>query len=214
MKTPQEGMNPQIHRFLDEEPDVPLSPADQASADRFRKALGLYARMLGEARPGLDDAIMARVRATRPQRAGVWRWFLSPQPLTVRPVVLALAATVVVALWTRAPAPVEPLSTAEVAAARPGAMLVRFELLAPEARSVSLAGSFNEWRSEGIALVPGATPGLWTVTVPLALGSHEYLFVVDGRRWIADPSAHAQVEDGFGQTNSVIVVGPRGVVKL
>jgi hypothetical protein len=71
----------------------------------------------------------------------------------------------------------------------------------------------NGWSSEAIALVPGSIPGLWTVTLPLALGSYEYLFVVDGQRWIADPGAHAQVDDGFGQTNSVIVVGPRGLVK-
>lgn len=213
MTTPHDGMNPQIHRFLDEEPGVSLSPPDQASAERFRKALALYVSLLGTPRPGLDDTIMDGVRESRPRRKSIWRWFLDPQPLTVRPVVLALAALLVVALWTREPAPVPTLAPAVATSPRPGAVLVRFELLAPDANSVSLAGSFNEWRAEGIALVPSVTPGLWTVTVPLPLGSYEYLFVVDGRRWIADPSAHAQVEDGFGQTNSVIVVGPRGVVK-
>jgi hypothetical protein len=36
---------------------------------------------------------------------------------------------------------------------------------------------------------------------------------VDGRRWIPDPAAHAQVADDFGQRNSLLVVGPRGVVR-
>ena len=30
---------------------------------------------------------------------------------------------------------------------------------------------------------------------------------------IPDPTAHALVDDGFGQRNSVIAVGPRGVVR-
>jgi hypothetical protein len=37
--------------------------------------------------------------------------------------------------------------------------------------------------------------------------------VVDGERWVPDPAAHAQVRDEFGQSNSVLVVGPRGVVR-
>jgi 1,4-alpha-glucan branching enzyme len=78
---------------------------------------------------------------------------------------------------------------------------------------VALAGSFNEWSDSSIVFARSAEPGAWTVTVALPPGRYQYLFVVDGERWIPDPSAHAQVEDEFGQRNSLLVVGPRGVVR-
>jgi 1,4-alpha-glucan branching enzyme len=55
--------------------------------------------------------------------------------------------------------------------------------------------------------------GVWSVTVPLPVGEHRYEFVVDNRRWVPDPTAHSQVDDGFGGRNSVIVVGPKGLVR-
>jgi 1,4-alpha-glucan branching enzyme len=94
-----------------------------------------------------------------------------------------------------------------------GTVLVRFELHAPEARDVALAGSFNGWSETSTVFVPSPESGLWTVTLALPPGEYVYLFVVDGERWVPDPRAHAQVEDEFGQTNSVLVVGPRGVVR-
>ena len=61
--------------------------------------------------------------------------------------------------------------------------------------------------------VRGGEDDQWTVTVALAPGRYQYLFVVDGDEWIPDPRAHAQIEDEFGQVNSLLVVGPRGVVR-
>ena len=57
------------------------------------------------------------------------------------------------------------------------------------------------------------TAGIWSVTVALPIGEHRYEFVVDQTRWVPDPTAHAQVDDGFGGRNSVIVVGPKGLVR-
>jgi hypothetical protein len=37
----------------------------------------------------------------------------------------------------------------------------------------------------------------------LPAGQHQYAFVVDGARWVADPGAPA-VDDGFGRRNSVL----------
>jgi hypothetical protein len=48
-------------------------------------------------------------------------------------------------------------------------------------------------------------PELWTVVVPLEPGIHTYSFVIDGKRWIADPNAPA-FDDGFGGTNSRVAV--------
>lgn len=197
----------ETQRYLDREPGFAPRPDEQAVARRLEQALARYASLVGPPGPALDDAVMSRVRFASPRgRAGVWRWLLAPQRVSIRPIVLALAASLALLMWW-------PGRVGNGGPVAPGTVLVRFELMAPEASSVTLAGSFNAWSPAAITLVPSVTPGLWTVTLPLALGSHEYMFIVDGRRWIADPSAHAQVEDGFGQTNSVIVVGPRGVVK-
>ncbi|MCH7475413.1 MAG: isoamylase early set domain-containing protein [Gemmatimonadetes bacterium] len=92
-------------------------------------------------------------------------------------------------------------------------VLVRFEVRAPGVQRVTLAGSFNGWDATAIGLTENRATGVWTVTVPLAPGEYQYLFVLDDDRWIPDPTAHAQVDDGFGQLNSVIAVGPRGVVR-
>jgi hypothetical protein len=41
--------------------------------------------------------------------------------------------------------------------------------------------------------------------VPLSEGVHDYAFLVDGERWVADPYS-AQVSDGFGATNSRVTL--------
>ncbi|MDH4043166.1 MAG: glycogen-binding domain-containing protein, partial [Gemmatimonadota bacterium] len=98
-------------------------------------------------------------------------------------------------------------------AAAPGTILVRFELRVPQAERVALAGTFNGWSDSSIVFARAGEADQWTVTVALAPGRYQYLFVVDGERWMPDPKAHAQIEDEFGQMNSLLVVGPRGVVR-
>lgn len=67
--------------------------------------------------------------------------------------------------------------------------LVRLMFADPSARRVAVVGDFNGWRSGATPLVrlPG-TPQ-WSVTLALRDGQHRYAFVVDGTRWIPDPSA-------------------------
>ena len=48
--------------------------------------------------------------------------------------------------------------------------------------------------------------GLWTLDVPLPPGRYQYAFVVDGRRFVADPAAPRAVGDDFGQPTSVVTV--------
>jgi serine protease AprX len=71
------------------------------------------------------------------------------------------------------------------------------------AESVSVAGNFNAWTP--LALERNGA-GLWSIeiTVPHA-ERFEYKFVVDGNRWIEDPSNGMKVPDNLGGLNSVIV---------
>ena len=71
-----------------------------------------------------------------------------------------------------------------------------------EAVSVSVAGDFNEW--DQIPLERNGL-GLWstTITVPPA-PRFEYKFIVNGQRWVEDPSNGLKAPDNYGGLNSVI----------
>jgi 1,4-alpha-glucan branching enzyme len=52
----------------------------------------------------------------------------------------------------------------------------------PQARSVSLVGSFNRWDTS-VHRMTRHPNGSWTISVTLAPGKHSYLFIVDGAPW-------------------------------
>ena len=83
-----------------------------------------------------------------------------------------------------------------------GSDQVQFSLIMPQARAVSLAGTFNGWDPCKTPMGKGAD-GTWHVTLKLPPGRHEYRFVADGV-WISDPKAKEYVPNPFGGTNSVV----------
>jgi 1,4-alpha-glucan branching enzyme len=93
----------------------------------------------------------------------------------------------------------------------PGRATVAFELTAPEASSVALVGDFNDWNAGVTPLKRAQANGRWEVTVPLAPGQYNYAFVVDGARWLPDPTAPRTVGDDFGKPNSVVTVSGRSL---
>jgi 1,4-alpha-glucan branching enzyme len=84
--------------------------------------------------------------------------------------------------------------------------VVRFEFIAPTASSVAVAGSFNRWDPRKNPLSGPDKKGAWSVTLELPEGRYEYLFVVDGNKWLPDPGTPS-VDDGLGGRNSIIEVG-------
>lgn len=98
-----------------------------------------------------------------------------------------------------------PAQTIAVGPKQEPTVFVRLVLLQPGARSVSVAGDFNGWN-------PAQTPlersgdGMWTATIPLKPGRYQYMFVIDGKQWIADPLATEEATDGFGSQNAVLDV--------
>ncbi|HXY19086.1 MAG TPA: isoamylase early set domain-containing protein [Gemmatimonadales bacterium] len=201
------------HRYLDGEPFEELSGAELAAADRLAAEARDYAARLATVDAALDEAVMAAVRdrATAERRRGLG-WLLAPRTVRLRPVwVPVLAAAAGLVLWL-APRGREVEVAAAPARAIADTVFVRFELAAPQARTVSVAGSFNGWQVGALTMVKDAR-GVWSATAPLPVGEHRYEFVIDGTRWVPDPTAHAEVDDGFGGLNSVIVVGPKGLVR-
>ena len=83
--------------------------------------------------------------------------------------------------------------------------VVKFVLIAPQASRVAVVGDFNGWDETETPAVRQAD-GTWSTFVSLRPGRHVYSFIVDGQ-FIRDPAAPMAPDDGFGQNNSVIVVG-------
>lgn len=161
----------------------------------------------------LSAGFEARVMAAARKREGtsVLAWIVRPRVLRLSPLAgLAAAAGLAIAVLTLDRAGSERAVTQAAAAPQTAVdtiKLVQFMLVAPDARTVSLVGDFNDWDPAATPLREAADAGVWTITVPLAAGRHQYVFMVDGNRWTPDPAAPTAVEDDFGMPNSVITVG-------
>jgi hypothetical protein len=167
-----------------------------AEEARLRELLGLLA----------EDVM----RAVEASTTSPWRrmadWWLEPRPVRIRPAVGALALAASVALlifFAPGERPVAPPATVATSAPE---VVTRFVLIAPEAASVHLTGDFVEWSREGIELEDPRGTGIWTTDVVLPPGVYQYTFVVNGTEFVPDPRAVSQVDDGFGQVNSVLIV--------
>jgi len=74
------------------------------------------------------------------------------------------------------------------------------------AESVSVAGDFNGWNQVATPLKRNGS-GLWTTDIAAPrTGFLEYKFVIDGKRWLEDPSNGMKTPDSFGGLNSVLVI--------
>ena len=88
--------------------------------------------------------------------------------------------------------------------ARKMAKPVNFFLTAPQARTVSVIGDFNDWD-------PAANPmqrridGAWFAQILLTHGHHQYQFLVDGQRQ-TDPQAMGMAHDEQGGKVSLVAV--------
>lgn len=109
-----------------------------------------------------------------------------------------------------APAPAEPAKPEGPPEAAPSRVRiireVRVYFYYPAARQVAVTGDFNAWNPDGIPLRATGRPGLWETTLRLSPGAYSYNFIVDGDYLVPDPNAPAQAPDGYGGTNSILLV--------
>ncbi len=92
------------------------------------------------------------------------------------------------------------MSSAKTSAGKASA--TQFKFYAPNAKKVSLAGSFNNWNTKEFCAKKD-TKGNWVVKMSLKPGRYEYKFFVDGA-WINDPNCTDCVSNSFGSSNSVL----------
>ncbi|MEA5033496.1 MAG: isoamylase early set domain-containing protein [Sphaerochaeta sp.] len=82
---------------------------------------------------------------------------------------------------------------------------VVLQLEAPQAEVVVVVGDWNNWDPQVQHLAKSNGEGTWSIMMELERGrEYRYQFVIDGERWIPDPNAYLQVDDGFGGKNSVL----------
>ena len=79
-----------------------------------------------------------------------------------------------------------------------------FTVKADQVREICLAGDFNQWKVCDAPLMR-VGEGVWSITIDLPRGRHEYMFVIDGK-WVTDPNAMGYSRDGFGNRNALLVV--------
>ena len=194
-----------IHQVLDGELGSDAVPAEMGPAvGRLRAA----ATLLAAAPPGpavsLESRVMAEIRRPPLSRARrLMRWLVTPRAIIfrVRPAWSLAFAAVAAALTLFTAGDGAP----ELAEHEGIAQFVgRF----PEAQSVHVVGTFNDWRPGSIALEDQDHDGVWRATVVLPAGTYEYMFVVDGERWVPDHLAERLVADDFGRENSIVIVRP------
>lgn len=80
-------------------------------------------------------------------------------------------------------------------------------------KSVTVAGTFNNWNKDANPLSLGSDGLTWTTGLSLSPGKHQYKFVLDGDNWVTDPKAVKNEDDGNGNINSVLLVLPPGYEK-
>lgn len=190
---------------------LPSATPDRLDGDEeFAYRISAELRVPESVSDEFEARVMAAVRnealmRTR-SRASWWRRpvvALSPASTLALAAGLAAVAYLGGALTSRDPA-ASPQAT--VAGMQPDTVhVVRFVFFDGAASSVHIVGDFNQWRKEATPLVRGSAAGVWTASVPVAAGVHEYAFIVDGQRWEVDPFA-LSITDEFGTASSLLSV--------
>ena len=176
--------------------------------------------------PSFDAKVMAAIKwgdLEKPSRArAAARWFTQSRTISLSPFtgLLAAASILVVAYFGANTAVRSMISNAQPSqqvatignpdgttmVSSNGTQMVQFVLVAPDAKSVSLVGDFNDWDAAATPLM-SVSGNLWSVKVPLTPGRYNYIFMVDGTKLVPDPTAPKAPANGFGQPSSVVTVG-------
>jgi hypothetical protein len=94
-----------------------------------------------------------------------------------------------------------------IAGPEPDYTAVVLDLRLPDAQQVSVVGDWNNWDPEAQTLKKTDDGERWEIQMRLEQGrEYRYQFVIDGETWMPDPESPIKVDDGFGGTNSVLVI--------
>jgi hypothetical protein len=98
---------------------------------------------------------------------------------------------------TRPAAPLLPTPAAQT-----GGVIIRISVADAPAGSVSIAGSFNNWKPQPMQREGGD----WIIRLPLAAGVYQYAFRSATGEWFVPTSVAGRRDDGMGGHEAVLVV--------
>ena len=200
-----------------EVPNGSATASQEPDSDPFIRELAAQLRAEEDVRAAFESRVMAAVReeaaATAAAQATRTRPWWGRRSIHLTPVsALALAASLAAVAYVGARGvdePVDVTSSGPAVAAQEasaGTEIVRFVFVDRQAREVAIVGTFNQWRKDANPLQATGVPGVWTASVPLEPGRHEYAFVIDGEKWSPDPFAPG-ITDDFGTESSIVRIG-------
>ena len=190
--------------------------ADDQSTENLDKDLRHLALLISdlpdlEPPNGLVPSVMSRIE---PKKINWWKrwwhWMKVPAPISpIRLAPLGVALLLFILLLTnlfRVPKVRENI-VQDIARIEDSRVQVVFSLEMPEASQVEVIGSFNRWSPKGFQMQWDKERKVWIIALRLEKGRHEYAFLVDGSTIVPDPQSLIQQDDGFGNKNSVIILG-------
>jgi chromosome partitioning protein len=177
-------------------------------------------QLLAQAKPQIHPPDAGRIKAIEPPRPKAPK----VEPVTVRAEAEAIAAAVQTepekanyAGGEQGRTEATDLSSAAVPLRKVDAKLsdyygvnqvsdaIAFVTLYPRAKSVQVAGDFNDWQPSKLSLGKVGEGGVWQASVKLPPGKYRYRLVVDGQ-WQQDPYNESTELNPFGGYNSVVEV--------
>ena len=195
-----------------------MSDDRQLNDEAFGERIARQLRSVERFDDTFETDLVAAIRADRSAEGGAAAparplgrtWWGTPRTLHVSPLAgLAMAASLaaIVSLGTLGVARSRLITSAPAVAqvVHDTVNVVRFVFVG-QAKTVSLVGDFNAWGAQPVSLAPTGSNGTWSASVSLPNGRHEYAFIVDGQRWVADPFAPSS-SDEFNTNSSIITVG-------
>ena len=182
----------------------PEEPYDEM-ADRIKTMIRKMPQIEPPVR--LLPAVMEAVKAKSvPLWLRAYRWARSPRSVTFSLLhlvpAMALCALLVCAALFQHGRENRNITLAESGESIPVVLAVDM----PDAHSVQVVGSFNNWVPQPCSLNKDNGSTRWTVTLQLQAGRYEYAFLVDGKH-MPHPHAEFYQDDGFGNQNTVLALG-------
>lgn len=80
----------------------------------------------------------------------------------------------------------------------------RFVLYRPDVGRAEIAGSFTDWQPRQMMRLGDS--GYWEAEMQLPEGEHRFVYILEGRRHITDPTVSTRERDDFGGENSILRV--------
>lgn len=172
--------------------------------------------------PRFDERVMEALNAPeviplhptrQPRRSWLVRpsWTLRVSPIGAFAAAAALVGVIAFSAWQLSPVDQQVASQSFDGDLIPVAdtdkeplVLHQFTYYQKGLQSINVVGGFNDWVPDSTALTE-VSPGVWTVSVLLRPGVHEYQFILNGKQRVTDPTM-PQASNDFGSPNSVVTV--------